>query len=56
MEKYPPDTEDLQALADFFDRTDITELEGLELIVRKPHRQNLADAERVSSPREDMED
>jgi|GEM_PF-4077358 hypothetical protein len=45
MEKYPPDTEDLQALADFFDRADITELERLELISKKPERQRLAEVD-----------
>lgn len=42
MEEYPPDIKDLQALADFFDQTDIAELEGLELISKKPRRQRLA--------------
>lgn len=54
MEKYPPDTEDLQALADFFDRTDITELEGLELISKKSKGQRLAEI--VSPPTEDTKD
>jgi len=26
MKKYPPETDDLQTLANFFDRTDLTEL------------------------------
>ncbi|MGB9886084.1 MAG: hypothetical protein ACPLPT_03870 [Moorellales bacterium] len=35
VKAYPPDTDDLQALAEFFDPTDITELKGLEAAARR---------------------
>lgn len=54
MRAYPPDTDDLQALAGFFDRTDITELEGLEEVEGRPQRQMVAVTVRL--PKEDVEE
>ena len=52
--KYPPDTGDLQALAEFFDRTDITKLEGLEELPDKPQRRLVSVTVRL--PQEDVEE
>lgn len=54
MKKYPPDTDDLHVLAEFFDETDITELEGLELVGKKPQRQMIAVTVRL--PKEDLDE
>lgn len=54
MKKYPPDTDDLDVLAEFFDETDITELEGLELVGKKPQRQMIAVTVRL--PKEDLDE
>lgn len=54
MKKYPPDTDALHVLAEFFDETDITELEGLELVGKKPQRQMIAVTVRL--PKEDLDE
>ncbi|HBT46383.1 MAG TPA: hypothetical protein DEA73_00655 [Peptococcaceae bacterium] len=54
MKKYPPDTDDLEVLAKFFDETDITELEGLEVINKRPQRQMVAVTVRL--PKEDLDE
>lgn len=54
MKAYPPDTDDLQALAAFFDHADITELEGLEEVEERPQRQMVAVTVRL--PKEDVEE
>lgn len=38
MQKYPPHTEDLEKLAQFFDQVDTTGLEDLEEAVERPER------------------
>ncbi|CEP66947.1 Ribbon-helix-helix protein, copG [Moorella glycerini] len=54
MKKFPPNTDDLQALANFFDRTDLSELEGLEEVREKPHRSLVSVTVRL--PKEDVEE
>lgn len=38
MKRFPPDVGDIDTLADFFDRTSITEMAGLEELKQKPRR------------------
>jgi len=54
MKKYPPETDDLQVLADFFDRTELTELDGLEEMEQKPTRHLVTVTVRL--PQEDVEE
>lgn len=54
MKKYPPDTDDLVKLTEFFDRTSVTELEGLEELKERPNRELVAVTVRL--PRSDVEE
>ncbi|MBI4305959.1 MAG: hypothetical protein HY678_06525 [Chloroflexi bacterium] len=51
--KYPPHTEEIEKLAAFFDRTDTTELEGLQQLVGVPERELVNVSLRL--PRGDVE-
>lgn len=51
--KYPPAIEDVEELAEFFDRTDTTELEGLEKAPELPERELVSVSLRLS--RRDLE-
>ncbi|MCL4514419.1 MAG: BrnA antitoxin family protein [Firmicutes bacterium] len=53
MGKFPPDTDNIDILAKFFDKVDITELEGLEEVPDKPERDLVHLSLRL--PREDVE-
>lgn len=39
MQRYPPQTDDIEKLAEFFDQTDTTELAELEEVTGKPERE-----------------
>ena len=54
MKEYPPNTDDLNDLADSFDQVDVTELAGLEEIQDRPRRDLVAVTVRL--PREDVEE
>ncbi|TDA68772.1 MAG: ribbon-helix-helix protein, CopG family [Clostridia bacterium] len=54
MKKYPPDTDNLNALADFFDHADVTGLADLEEVQDRPHRGLVSVTVRL--PKEDVEE
>ncbi len=51
--KYPPNTEDVEKLAQFFDQVDTTELAGLEEVSEVPERDLVSVSLRL--PRRDVE-
>ncbi|MBI4311772.1 MAG: hypothetical protein HY681_08310 [Chloroflexi bacterium] len=53
MQRYPPQTEDLEKLAQFFDQVDSTDLEGLEEVPDVPERELVNVSLRLS--RRDLE-
>ena len=53
MQRYPPQTDDIEKLAEFFDQVDTTELAGLEEVPRTPERELVNVSLRL--PRHDVE-
>ena len=53
MQRYPPETDDIERLAEFFHRVDTTELEGLKEVPDVPERELISVSLRL--PKRDLE-